>query len=57
MISPGKLVQYLGKYRSAGQQLACRGWHRVNRQEELVMEEGGEAELKGHQQQETEGKL
>ena len=42
VISPGKLVQSLGKYRSTAQQLACRGWHRVNRPEELVMKEGEE---------------
>ena len=29
-------VQYLEKYSSAVQQLASRGWHRVNRQEELL---------------------
>ena len=29
-------VQYLEKYSSIVQQLAYRGWHRVNRQEELL---------------------
>ena len=29
-------VQYLEKYSSTVQQLAYRGWHRVNRQEELM---------------------
>ena len=29
-------VQYLEKYNSTVQQLAYRGWHQVNRQEELL---------------------
>ena len=35
-------AQYLEKYSSQVQQLAHRGWHRVKRQEELLMEEGEE---------------
>ena len=34
-------MQCLEKYSSMVQQLACRGWHQVNRQE-LLMEEGAE---------------
>ena len=35
------ILQYLGKYDSTIQWLSCRGWHRVNRQEEFL-EEGEE---------------
>ena len=34
------VVQYLEKYSSTVQQLVYRGWHQVNRQEELLTEEG-----------------
>ena len=34
------MVQYLEKYSSTVQQLVYRGWHQVNRQEELLTEEG-----------------
>ena len=37
-------VQYLKKHSSAVQQLAHRGWHQVDREEELPMEEGEEVE-------------
>ena len=33
-------MQYLGKYSSTVKQLAHWGWRRVNRQEELRLEEG-----------------
>ena len=39
-------VQYLEKYNSTVQQLACRGWHQVNRQEELLT--GGGSGGGGH---------
>ena len=35
-------MQYLEKYSSTVQQLAYKGWHLVNRQEELWLEEGEE---------------
>ena len=34
------VVQYLEKYNRTVQQLVYRGWHQVNRQEELLTEEG-----------------
>ena len=36
------IVQYLEKYNGTVQQLAYRGWHQVNRQEELLTRGGGE---------------
>ena len=36
------IIQHLEKYHSTVQQLAFRGWHQVNRQEELQLEEGEE---------------
>ena len=52
-------MQYLEKYSSTLQQLAYQGWHRVNRQEELLLEkreevgddraEGSSAERDGGQ--------
>ena len=47
--------------RTVVQQLASRGWHQVNRQEEVLTGWGERrwdmVELKDHQQQEMEGRL
>ena len=53
-------VQDLEKYSSIVQQPVYRGWHRMKRQEELLMEEGeevGDGRAEDCQQQEMEEKL
>jgi len=53
-------VQDLEKYSSIVQQPVYRGWHRMKRQEELLMEEGeevGDGRAEDRQQQEMEEKL
>ena len=39
------IVQYLEKYSSTIQQPASRGWHQVNRQEELLVEFEGSIKI------------